>query len=213
MEFVVKDCALATLAVGLRAQTLRELRDGIRRVPSESIYHHFWGSLLRPQHFEREYNNDFAVWARRCLHDQVLAERLAVVDPTDYEDLEGLRAAVVEVIEERLDESEVVPASSPREQFHFLYSVVVVFDTGVRVAAPGALADALESMTPSSIFYHFIDARRRPPLGLDDFRAWFEALGPGYEAVSARLAGVDPYFDGLPALKRRLVAVMRECLA
>ncbi len=209
--FAIKDCTLATLAVGHRVQTLRELRDGIRRVPADSIYHHFWGALLRPRHFEREYNNDFAAWARRSLHDKRLAERLAVIDPTEFQDLEDLRTEVLDVIDERLDESELIPSASLREQFHFLRSIIVVFDTGLRISAPGELAEAVEAMTTGSVFYHFIDARTRPPLGLDDFRAWLMDAGPEYEPVCARLAGVDPYFDGLSSLRQRLACVLWEC--
>lgn len=197
------------MAVGHRVQTLRELRDGVRQVPADSIYHHFWGSLLRPKVFEREYNNDFAAWARRSLHDQRLAERLAVIDPTEFADLEDLRAEVLDVIEERLDESDLVPSASLREQFHFLRSIIVVFDTGIRVSAPAELAQVVDNLTTGSIFYHFIDARRRPPYGLDDFRAWLIDLGHEYEPLCAKLAGVDPYFDGLMALRQRLATVFR----
>ncbi|NLG66701.1 MAG: hypothetical protein GX536_03195 [Actinobacteria bacterium] len=212
-EFAVKDCALATLAVGHRVQTLRELRDGIRQVPAESIYHHFWGALLHPKFFEREYNNDFAAWAYRALHDQRLAERMAVIDPTEFVDLEDLRAEVLDVIDERLDESELVPTASLGEQFHFLRSIIVVFDTGVRLSSPDQLAPAVAAMTTGSVFYHFIDARRRTPLGLDDFRAWLLDAGPQYEALYSRLAGVDPYFDGLPSLRQRLAAVFAEAFS
>ena len=62
VEFAIKDCALAHIATGRRAQTLRELRDILRDVHPGCIYHHFWGTLLRPQFSDREYNNDFAAW-------------------------------------------------------------------------------------------------------------------------------------------------------
>ena len=61
-------------------QTLRELRDILRDVHPGCIYHHFWGTLLRPQFVDREYNNDFHVVLSQ-LDDSTAAERLAVIDP------------------------------------------------------------------------------------------------------------------------------------
>jgi len=117
--FAVKDCALLTISQGERAQNLRELRDRIRSVHPGSIYHHFWGGLLRPVFDDPEYRNDFAVWASRGLHDIRLAERLAIVDPTSFAILEDLRQELLEVVEERLEESEFVPWPKPTSSFFF----------------------------------------------------------------------------------------------
>lgn len=210
--FAVMDCALASLAVGRRAQSLRELKTQIQEVPPDSLYHHFWGTLLRPRFSDREYNNDFASWARHSLHDNRLAERLAVIDPTDYPDLEGLRAELVDVIDERLDESETVPSARVDQMFYFLRSIVVVFDTYVRIEHPRDLGAAVAGMSTGSVFYHFIDARRRTANGVDDFRAWFESWGDEFEDLRMKLAGIDPYFDALPALRQRLSHLLGDCV-
>ena len=145
--FFVMDCALASLAVGLRAQSLRELKTQIREVHPDSLYHHFWGTLLRPRFSDREYNNDFASWARHGLHDDRLAERLAVIDPTDYPDLEALRDELVDVMDERLDESETVPSARVDQMFYFLRSIVVVFDTHLRIEHPRELGGLWQGMS------------------------------------------------------------------
>jgi hypothetical protein len=211
MEFAIKDCALANIATGRRAQTLRELRDIVRDIHPGSIYHHFWGTLVRPQFSEREYNNDFASWAHHSLHDNQVAERLAVIDPIDFTDLEELRQEVIEVLDERLDETEEVLYARADQQFHFVRSTIVVFDTGRRVSRPEDLSAAVAQMSVSSVFYHFVDARRRTQNGVDDFRAWFTGLGPHYEGFCSALAEVDPYFDSLFALRARLVEALDTC--
>ena len=93
--FVVRDCALIGLATGKRAQNLRELRDCLETITPGSIYYHFWGGRLRSRFDDPEFNNDFAAWARHALHDWVLAERLAVIDPTAAADLEELRRDLI----------------------------------------------------------------------------------------------------------------------
>lgn len=212
VEFAVKDCALAIVAIGRRAQTLRELRDILRDIHPGCVYHHFWGTLLRPQFDDREYNNDFATWCHRSLHDNRAAERLAVIDPADYMDIERLRQEVIEVIDERLDETEVMLFARADQQFHFVRSVIVVFDTDRRLGQPGELVSTLPELSVGSIFYHFIDARRREPPGVDDFRAWLLGLGPEYGELCNALAEVDPYFESLFVLRDRLAALFARYL-
>lgn len=202
-DFVIKDCALVTMATGRRAQTLRELRDVLRDVHSGCIYHHFWGSLLRPQFSDREYNNDFASWCRHSLHDMPAAERLSVIDPADHPDIETLRQELTDVIDERLDETEVMLFARADQQFNFVRSIIVVFDTHRRLSRPEDLVVALPDMSVGSIFYHFIDARRREPIGQDDFSAWLEGMGCE-DDICPVLQGIEPYFESLYALRDRL---------
>jgi len=191
---------LVAIATGCRAQSLREFRDGLLRVPQESVYYHFWGRLLRPRFDDTEFHNDFAIWSRDALHDEVLAERLAAVDPADFGDLETLRRDVVEIVEERLDHSDGLTARRDR-MFHFRRCQTVVFDTEVRIRRPEELAEAIFAMSVGSVYYHVVDARRREPVRTDDFRTWLGQFGPGYAELCNRLSAIDPYFSSLAELR------------
>ncbi len=206
LVFSIKDCALIAIATGAKALTLKELRNELLTIHPGSIYYHFWGGLLHSRFEEREYNNDFAAWARHGLHDAELAERLALIDPTEFEDLDEVRCELVEVIEQRLDESDRLqwlPASQP---FEFIQSQIVVFDTRTRVGEPEALADLVPRFSAGTVFYHFIDARRRSPERLDDFSAWLSSFGDRYADVIHDLADIDPYFGSLIELRQTLAA-------
>ena len=203
--FAVMDCSLMIVALGRSAQTLRELRDHIAAVPPQSISHHFYETLLRPAFDDPEYRNDFALWTRRQLHDSRLAERLGVIDPIDYADIEPLRLQILEVIEDRLAEVDDVPQVERGREFHFLQSRFVVFDTGIRVANPAELARRIEHMSTGSVFFHFIEARRRPPFRVDDFSAWLRGWGPDYVGVRQQLAAVDFQLWTLVDLRERIL--------
>ncbi len=208
--FAIQDCALAAIATGKRAQNLRELRDNLRTIHPDSIYYHFWGGLLRPRFDDPEYHNDFAIWSRYALQDAMLAERLGIIDPTDFTDLEGLREELVELVEERLDQLEWVPWSKPDKQFYFVRSQIIVFDTHSRIERPEELAWAVPRMSIGSIFVHFVDARRRSQDGLDDFRAWIAGCFDGYEDLCNSLARLDPFFSGLSELRKELIKVFNS---
>jgi len=209
-RFHVRDCALVRMSTGHRAQTLREFEECTKHVPGGSIYHHFWGRFLQPQFDEPEYNNDFAAWAYHGLHEKALAEKLSVIDPTEFDDIEDLRQELIERIEDYLFEHEYVPWARADDQFYFVKSQLVVLDTGISIEAPEELIEAIPKMSLGSIFYHFIDARRRTPERTNDFSAWLLGLGPEYEPLASAMDQLDPYFSSLKALRGMIHA---ECLS
>ncbi len=212
-EFAVKDCALIAIATGEKVINLKEFRHTLAEINPDSIYFHFWGSLLQPRFEEREFNNDFASWARHGLHDHILAERLAVIDPTSFATLEELRDKILEIVEDRLDESEYLRWASGNKQFEFIRTQIVVFDTHTKIKSPEELSESLPKISTSSIFYHFIDARRRTPGGTDDFRFWLSGCGKRYDPLCVELAGVDPYFGSLAELRDKLAAIFQNFFA
>lgn len=205
--FSFKDCTLTAIATGKRAQNLRELRDRLTSVDEGCIYYHFWGGRLRPQFDEPEFNNDFAAWSKHSLRDDVVAERLSVIDPTNYPSLEELRGEVIDVIEERLSERELIPWAQKDQQFSFIRSQIVVFNTPSEIHAAEELATMIPQVSTSSIYYHFIDARRRTDDGRDDFSNWLQGLDGDFGDLVARLAEVDPYFVSLSDLRSQLTDV------
>lgn len=204
---IIKDCTLTALATGEEAQTLREFRERLRRVPEGCLYYHFWGRLLRPLEEEREFNNDFAGWAAFDLGDHVLAERLALVDPADFEEVELFREEVLELVEERLHEEERSGLSVSDRAFHFIHSQLVVFDTHRRISAPAELGELCPQLSRSSVFYHFVDARQRSPHGVDDFQNWLRQFGDELEETRKRLSQVDLFFSTLDELRDELTSI------
>ncbi|MDZ7859874.1 MAG: DUF5752 family protein [Candidatus Krumholzibacteriota bacterium] len=208
--FEIKDCALASLATGKKSQNLKELNRNIGEVESGSLYYHFWGNLLQPRFDDPEYNNDFASWIRHTLHDKVLAEQIGIIDPTEYPDLEKLRERLLEIIEARLDELQHFAWCKIDEQFHFITSQIVVFDTNKTIYKAGDLVDAIPNMTSSSIFYHFIDSRRRTYGNIDDFSTWLYGFEGKYDELIHLLSNIDPFFSSLTELRSQLANIVKN---
>ncbi len=208
--FAIKDCALISIATGFKAADLDDLLDNLQRVNLDSIYHHFWGGLLSPRFEQREFNNDFAGWVRHSLLEPVLAERLAAVDPGQISDLEELRQELVDIIEERMDESENSRWLRGRRQFEFLRSQLVVFDTRLTLERPEELLDVAERLSTSSIFYHFIDSRRRLSACCDDFSHWLGGFGTQYDDLCRELTAIDPFFSSLSQTREELSQLFRR---
>lgn len=202
--FAIKDCTLIAIATGKRAGNLRELRALLGDIDLGSIYYHFWGGLLRPRFDDPEYHNDFAIWVRHALHDKVLAEKLSLIDPTNYPDLEGLRQEILEIIEERLDEIDYSPNAPRDHQFEFIRSQIVIFDTKNTVTSPKDFVKVLPHMSVGSIFFHFIDARRRNSESIDDFSNWLKNFKNKYDDLCEMIKEIDPYFLSLTEMRIEL---------
>ncbi len=207
--FEVKDCALLIRMSGLApASNLRELRDRIAVCSGNALFHHYCETTLRTTFDNPDYRNDFAVWAKLYLGDRVLAERLGILDPYAFHTMGELRAATLEVIDERLGELTMVPWARPGDELFFMESTTVVFDTGIRIANPSRLGATIRKMTNSSVYFHFLEARRRPPMQVDDFTSWLMDCGEEYRPYIDAVSSIDFYFNSLGFLRRELARVL-----
>jgi hypothetical protein len=187
-----------------QALNLRELHDRITVCPADSIYHHFCETPLRPSFDDPDYRNDFAVWSHYALNDEILAERLGVLDPYDFRDMEDLRQTVLDIIDERLSELSHFPWAKSGMAFSFLQAHTVVFDTDRYFETPDELPLVLSQMTTSSLYYHFLEARRRVEGKLDDFTAWLTEWDGRGDAIIKAFSEVDFYFLTLKDLQSKL---------
>jgi hypothetical protein len=127
--------------------------------------------------------------------------------------MEELRERVVDVLDERLSEVAWLPFVHRGDEFRFMRAVTVVFDTGIVLEQPDDLLKHLPNLTFSSIYYHFIEARRRTDYAQDDFSAWLAGFGDGTEDIVKRLESVDFYYLTLPALQKQLITALEEVMA
>lgn len=208
--FQIKDCTLAPIATGIKAQTLAELRDRLLIVPHSSLYYHFWGGRLRTTFEHREYRNDFSNWAHQCLHDDFLAERLEILNPREFESMDGLVEELVNIIDNRLDEIDYIPVVKRDEQFHFIRSKIVVFGTNRMIMQPLELKQIFLQMTRSSLFYHFIDSGTRLVNKQDDFSEWLKGQEDKYQELISAIRNIDPYLITLADLQERLNTLSNE---
>ncbi|MDD2337060.1 MAG: DUF5752 family protein [Geobacteraceae bacterium] len=208
-KFIVRDCTLLTRMSGVKeAANLRELRERVAACGENVLYHHFCETLLRPSFDSPDYHNDFAVWTKLCLDDRVLGERLGILDPYSIGSLEDLRGTMLDMLDERLSELPINPVVSKGNEFYFLEAITVVFETGDIIEEPSQLPAKIANMTNGSIFYHFIESRRRTSGGLDDFSVWLSLFGDVGANYSDLLSSIDFSFLTLAEMKNVLV----ECL-
>jgi hypothetical protein len=210
MPFNVRDCTLIMRMGGVEpAANMRELRERVAVCPTESLFHHFCETVIRPTFDDPEFRNDFAVWSAHSLNDRVLAERLGIINPYVLSSFEELREIVIDILDERLSEVPFVQWALGGD-FRFMQAATVVFDSDIDLVEPGDLVEQLPNMSHSSIYYHFVEARRRTPDGSDDFTVWLQDFGESTEPMRAALASIDFYHLTLSQLKDKATSALRR---
>ncbi len=198
--------------VGVRAENERQLAELIEQVPLDSIYYHTHGFLLRHKFVAGLYPNDFATWVAAHVGDRALGERLAMVDPAEFPDLQTLREELVAVIDDHLRSLSIVPGTILGDPFEFLQSRIVEIPTGVQARTLPEFRHALLEVDVSAIYHHLVEARLRLGRGQNDFAAWLER-GLGLPRLAARIRAVSPYADTLERTRARLIQLCDEALA
>lgn len=208
--FYIRNCTLAAIATGERARSLLELRDKLATAEEGCLYYHFWGGHLNPHFVHPQHHNDFASWVYHRLHDHVLAEQLNIIDPTEFSSLDLLRLEVVEKIDRRLEDYEIIAGTKREDHFHFITPLVIVFESSYTAAKPEDLLKVIPALPPSSIFYHFIDARARTEEKSDDFSIWLRTFDDKYKPLIESIQAIDPYFLSLTQLKQEIIFTLQN---
>jgi hypothetical protein len=210
--FRLMDCSLVRLATGRVCSNMRELLEAVRTVPDAVIEHHMMRCALE-NHFELyEFPNDLARWCWTVLGDNVVGEQIGLVDPYRHSSTGTLRGELANVIEERLWGLDRVPWCRPGQELHLIESRLMAYDTGERIATPAALREAMDRMSPRSLFYHVHDARRRTGGKTDDFSFWLESVG-AEPSLTTALREIDFYFLNLTQLRQALIDAFSRYVA
>jgi len=204
--FQIKDCAILNIATAVRAQNLKELMDQLATIHPESIYYHFWANKLRPDFEKPEYNNDFATWAYKNLHNNKLAESLSLINPGMFSNIEELRSKLVEVIESTLQQDPSIVSSKESEQFQFTRADMILFNSEFSVSKPEELTQLIPILPLGSIYFHFIESKN----GSEDINTFVSNAGDIYSELSVQLSTLDPYFFTLTELQSRASKIFKD---
>lgn len=209
--FVFTGCVELHQTLNLRAQDERELMDRLEDVPAASVLFHTYGYFLRHGPTTTAYGNDFAAWVAMQVRDQVLAERLAVVNPFEFESLDRLREELVTVIGDHLTRLSSVPRIEFGEPFYFQQSDVVQVALGPGVTSLAEFRNALADVDTSAIYFHMIEARARLGRRADDFSEWIRS-SLQLPVLADRVARIDAYMTSLERVRARILGLVDQTL-
>jgi Family of unknown function (DUF5752) len=204
-------CVEVRQALDHRARDERELLDRLEDVPAGSVFYHTHGYFLRHRPVTTAYGNDFAAWVAGHVRDQVLAERLAVINPFEIASLEDLREELMSIIHDHLLRLSTVPRVEFGDIFHFQQSHIVEVPLGAAVTTLAEFRAGLSEVDASAIYFHMVEARSRLGRRSGDFAEWIrDSLE--MPALAERIERIDAYMTNLERVRARVLALLDGAL-
>ena len=204
-------CVELRQALDHRARDERELLDRLEDVPPGSVFYHTHGYFLRHRPVTTAYGNDFAAWVATHVRDQVLAERLAVVNPFEFPSLEDVREELASVIHDHLLRLSSVPRVEYGEPFHFQQSHIVEVTLGAGAHTLAEFRAGLASVDASAIYFHMVEARARLGRRAGDFAEWIRT-SLDMPPLAERIERIDTYMTSLERVRARVLALVDGAL-
>lgn len=204
-------CVELRQALDHRARDERELLDRLEEVPAGSVFYHTHGYFLRHRPITTAYGNDFAAWAAVQVRDQVLAERLAVINPFEMGGLEPLREELLSVIHDHLLHLSSVPRVELGEIFHFQQSHIVEVPLGPAASTLAEFRAGLAEVDSSAIYFHMVEARTRLGRRSGDFAEWIRSE-LSLPDLADRIERIDTYMTSLERVRARVLALIDAAL-
>ena len=200
-------CVELRQALDHRARDERELLDRLEDAPAGSIFYHTHGYFLRHRPITTAYGNDFAAWVASHVRDQVLAERLAVINPFEMDSLEELREELMSVVHDHLLRLSTIPRVEFGDAFHFQQSHIVEVPLGPAVTTLLEFRAGLADVDASAIYFHMVEARARLGRRSGDFAEWIRT-SLQLPALAERLERIDAYMTSLERVRARVLALV-----
>jgi hypothetical protein len=211
--FRFSSCIELREVLGKRAMDEHRLLELIEEVPADSIYYHTHSYFLRHAYTQQLYSNDFATWVVLYAQDRLLGERLGVLDPFDFSDIEQLRDEILRIVAEHLNHS-TVPRCVVSEPFEFIRSHIIEIPLGLETKTLSEFHDALAEVEVGAVYNHVCEARmRKRPLSVD-FARWLSSEdGLGLQELALNVERVGRLGLSLEGMRNKILYLCEQELA
>src|SRR4030043_1580743 len=209
--FLFTGCWELREMVGRSARDEQQLLEAIEEIPLDSISYHTQSFFLRHKYIAGPYPNDFATWAAIQVRDRVLGEKLGILYPYDFENLEALRAEIVTIIEEHLSQLQIIPRAIYGEPFYFMQSRIIEVPTDLEARTLTEFREILATVDVSVVYYHTFEAMLRLGRKKGDFALWVEDQ-LGLPDLAKTISTLDPYMTTLESVRTRIIRLCDEVL-
>jgi len=210
MPFRFVSCMELREVLGKRAMDEHRLFELIEEVPADSIYYHTHSYFLRHAYTQQLYSNDFASWVVLYAQDRVLGERLGVLDPFAFGDIEQLRDEILRIMADHLNHSTVSSRCVVSEPFEFIRSHIIEIPLGLEIRTLSEFYDALANVEVGAVYNHVCEARMRKRQLSVDFARWLSSEeGLGLQELALRVEQVGRLGLSLEGMRNK---ILRLCV-
>ncbi len=200
-----------TIHTNFKADSLKSLLYGLKKVSGSSIFYHVHHALLRRHFATSDQMNDFARWVLVHLSQASLAERLSAVDPMGCKSVREAREQLIDIVKEYVGIGELFFRVSEGSEFHFLQIHSMVLPLKYKADDLESFYKGLRNASLGTFFYHLIEAPIRLGKQSNDFSEWL-SHSLNEDDLADEIARLNPYVYNLWELKAEILQRVRRRL-
>lgn len=209
--FQFRSTASLERLTGRKAHNLEEFINLIKTCSDSSIFYHTFSAFLKMREAHVPYNTDFAIWVARMVSEKALAEKLMVVDLSEYSTIKSLRMRLIDIIESYRRQKPSAFQKTANEPFYLHDILRVVYPTDKFAYDLKSFRQLLPTVSVYSIYFHFIESRLETGFESDDFSTWIEKC-VNIPDLALRIRNIDINVYTLEELRSRIMQLIDQHL-
>jgi hypothetical protein len=196
------------LSTGVKAEDLQSLLNGLKTVTGSSIFYHVYDSFFRRHFTASDHMNDFARWAWGSLEQKALAEKLAAINPMEFNSVRQVRERLISIVRKYVGDAEVFLRVPEHKAFYFSELKSFVVPIGKVAQDLKEFIRCVRHLSRGSLFYHLIEARIRLGQETNDFSVWLNRIGKS--RLAREIESLNPYVYSLEGLKDEIIERVKQ---
>lgn len=189
--------------LGIKARNPVELLEGLKKVPTSSIYYHTHNFLEKHHYLSPEPANDFAYWLSNILNQKDLGELFASVDIANFRDMEEVRSEFIKILEEYISRGKCAVNCPEGQEFHFVSCITIILPTPYIAHDLKEFIEILDKVSIYSLYFHVFEALMHLRRGTSDFATWFRSIGE--DKLAEEISKLDIYTITLEGLRKKII--------
>jgi len=189
---------------GFKANSIKDFIEILKTIDKFSIFYHMYINIFNYHNLPTFYTNSFSYWFYKNGH-LFLAEKLSIIDPLDYYDLEELRNVLIQTLEKNYgknwNEKEKIP-------FYFITAEREVIECGKIAKNLEEFIDMFKDSSINSLFYHLVTSRIENKTLINDYSSWLFNLGESKKAE--KINKLDLYSMNLYEVKKEIIKILEN---
>ena len=136
-----------------------------------------------------------------------MAEKLGVIEPLGYANLEDLRKDIVTTLSRHIESQPYLHKAPAGRELHILSSIRFSIRTGDSARDLTEFHDALKKASPATIYLHAFESRLRSSKGVSDFSVWLEN-DLDENDLARQIGELNPHSQPLLELKQKILEMV-----
>lgn len=189
--------------LGVKARNPVELLEGLKKVPTSSIYYHTHRFLEKHHYLSPEPPNDFAYWLSNIINQKDLGESFASVDIVSFRDMEEVRSEFIKILEDYISKGKRIVNCPEGQEFNFSSCITIILPTSYVANNLKQFIETLDKISIHSLYFHVFEAQMHLRRGASDFATWLRSIGE--DKLAEEISKLSIYTITLEGLRKKII--------